>query len=125
MQTDFCPSYALILLSASLLAGCASSPPVADNFDDKAQVAIAKAITSGAEQHAPLELRFAREKLAAASQANLDGDSAQARRLARQAEVDAELCLAKTEAALAREPARGQREANQQLQAELAASSEP
>lgn len=113
------PNSLLSLLLCCLLFGCATSAPAQVDFQKPAREAIEAAVAAGADQHAPLELRFAREKLAAAEQANAAGDGAQAKRLARQAQVDAELCVAKIGAALAREAARRQRETNQQLQAEL------
>ncbi len=112
----------IALASLLLLVGCVSSGPELDSdFFESARSAVDAAVAAGADQHAPLELRFAREKLAAAEQANVDGEADQARRLARQAEVDAELCVAKTQAAIARDAARQQREANERLQVELEA----
>jgi len=46
------------------LAGCAGTPPT-DSLS-KAEVAINRAIEEGAADHAPLELRMARDKLDAA-----------------------------------------------------------
>ena len=85
------------------LAGCASAPPTV--AISNAEIAIRKADTVGAAQHAPLELHVAREKLDSASQALEEGESEVARRLAEQALVDAELAEAKTRAAKARQNA--------------------
>ena len=54
----------LFLLSL-LLVACAGARPSPDAFED-AEAAIQAAIRAGAEDHAPVELRFAREKLAEA-----------------------------------------------------------
>jgi len=107
------------ILSLTLVACVSSGPPLQSDFFSTAEAAVAQAEAGGAEQHAPLELRFAKQKLAAAVAANTAGDPATARRLARQVEVDAELCLAKTNAAIARDAVRQQREANERLQVEL------
>ncbi len=112
--------YPLILIA--LLSACASTPkPPTVDIHKPARDAVAQAVSAGAEQHAPLELRFAREKLQAAEQATLEGDEVVARRLVRQAQLDAELSMAKAEAAIARNAVRSQREANDELRVELEA----
>jgi hypothetical protein len=70
-----------------------------------ADVAVREAEESGAGEHAPLELRLAREKLDEAKRA-IDGDEYElARRLAEQAYVDAQLAEAKAHSEKAREAA--------------------
>ena len=55
-----------LLLAATLsLSACTTPKPKEDAFNS-AERAIDAAIKAGAEQHAPVELRFAREKLAEA-----------------------------------------------------------
>ena len=109
----------LSILVFSVSACVTRGPALESDFSSAAESAVAQAEANGAMQHSPLELRFVKEKLAAAIQANADGDPERARRLARQVEVDAELCLAKTNAAIARDAASQQRAANERLQVEL------
>ena len=85
------------------LAACATTPPTV--AVSNAEVAIRKADTVGAAQHAPLELHLARKKLVAANQALEEGEHDAARRLAEQALVDGELAEAMTRAAKARQNA--------------------
>lgn len=54
-----------MLFSSLLLVACATPKPSEDTFGS-AERGIDAAIQAGAEQHAPVELRFAREKLAEA-----------------------------------------------------------
>ncbi len=109
----------LILLPAvSVLGGCASAPPDL-GFLDQADEQALEAAAGGAVEHAPLELRYAREKLAEARTAADAREFDQARRLAQQSQVNSELASAKTVAAKAREAARQSRESNEALIREL------
>ena len=93
----------LILFSSSLLlAGCAASIPVDSSFTS-AEEAIAAAEQAGAEEHSPVELRFAREKLAEARYGMEVRDYGAATLLIEQSEINAELALARTQAALQRQ----------------------
>ena len=85
-----------------LLAACASTPPPSPNLSAGARRAIELAQSAGAEEHAPLELRFAREKLSSAQQATAAEEYERAGYLLEQAEVDAELALARTRAEVTR-----------------------
>lgn len=110
---------ALLGLCAVLAgAGCASTPPSLDFLDEADQAAL-KAAEAGALEHAPLELKYAREKLAGARAAAADRDYTLARQLASQSQVNSELAASKTLAAQAREEARAMREANEALRQEL------
>ncbi len=101
------------LASLLLLAACATTP-IDPGLLDNARMAIQQATDAGAEEYSPLELRFARERLARAEAHAEAGDHDDARRMADQAEVEAQLALARTRAALARaELARKQRELEQ------------
>jgi hypothetical protein len=80
-----------------LLSGCASTPePTAEL--KAAQQAIADAERAQAAEHAAGELSAARTKLASANDAVGDKEMDEAKRLAEQARVDAELASAKTAA---------------------------
>ncbi len=90
---------AAVLALAS--AACATMPPDPRLLDD-AEAAIRQAEQAGAEEFAPLELRFARERLEAA-RFQLDNNNAlPARRQADEAAIEAQLALARTRAAQAR-----------------------
>ncbi|QOC21666.1 DUF4398 domain-containing protein [Wenzhouxiangella sp. AB-CW3] len=96
-----------------LMAACATTP-VDPGLLDNARVAIEQAEQAGAGEYSPLELRFAHERLARAETFVDNDDDTMARRMAEQAEVEAQLALARTRAALARaELARKQRELEQ------------
>ena len=84
-----------------MLTACATTPPD-PRLLDNAEKAIRTAQGAGAEEYAPLELRFARERLEAA-RFQLDNNQAEpARRLADEAEIEAQLALARSRAAQAR-----------------------
>ncbi len=85
-----------LALTGFMLSGCGSSKPtvdvrLADMQMGAAQSSIHKAETLGARDHAPLQLRTAKQKLDAARSALKQGNNALALRLAEQAKVDADL----------------------------------
>lgn len=92
------PTVAALLV---LLAACATTPPD-PRLLDNAEQAIESAREAGAEEYAPLELRFAEERLDAARFQFENDQQAPARRLADEAEIEAQLALARTRAARAR-----------------------
>ncbi len=93
----------LLLTTAALaLAGCAVSMPSQSSFSSAERV-IAQAEQAGAEDHSPVELRFAREKLAQARYGMEVRDFDAATLLIEQSEINAELALARTKAALQRQ----------------------
>ena len=95
------------LLSAFMLcgmfAGCASTPNAPTEALQAAELAIAKAEQDRASNYASLELGEAREKLTAARIAVAEKEMLRAARLAEQSRADAELAIAKTQAAKAGE----------------------
>jgi hypothetical protein len=96
-------SIRLLAVSAllTLVGACATTPPDPSILDN-ARNAIAQAEAAEAEEYAPIELRYARERLAAAEVALNNERPDEARRLSEQAEIEAQLALARTRAALAR-----------------------
>jgi len=82
------------------LAGCAGTPPPRLEIS-AAEVAVREAEEADAATHAAALLQQARDKLAFARQAVAEEDYIEARRLAEQAEVDAQLAEAQTRAAVA------------------------
>ncbi len=94
-----------VLLFASLgLAACSSVRRPTSNMS-QAQLAIRQADQSKASQYAPLELRNAQDKYAAAEQALRNEEYVKARRLADEALVDAQLAENKANSAIARQNA--------------------
>ncbi|HRQ65448.1 MAG TPA: DUF4398 domain-containing protein [Xanthomonadaceae bacterium] len=86
---------------------------------DEAARAVAAARAADAGAHAPMELRFAEERLAAARTAADDKDGARAGMLAEQALVNAELAMAKARAARIRAEVQARSEQNAQLRRSL------
>ena len=91
----------VFLLILLLLSACATTKP-ADNSFSSAEIAIETAVQAGAEEHSPVELRFAREKLAEAHKGMEYKQFDKAIYLIDQSEINSELALAKTRAALIR-----------------------
>jgi hypothetical protein len=92
----------LVLLSiVLLLTACASPKPAPGSFDD-ANGAIDAALRAGAEEHSPVELRFAREKLEEARTAMDYGEYDKAMYLVEQSEINSELAIEKSRAAIVR-----------------------
>ena len=84
-----------------LLASCATPKPAPDAFSD-AEEAIQAAIQAGAEEHSPVELRFAREKLAEARKGMVVRQYDKSFFLIEQSEINSELAIEKSKAAIMR-----------------------
>ena len=81
------------------MMGCSSLPAPTEQIA-VSKAALSRASSAGSNEHAPMELRSATEKMSAAEQAMAKEDYLRAQRLAEQAQVDAK--LAETKAALAK-----------------------
>ena len=92
------------------LAGCAAQAPVPHEALTTADLAVARARTAGAANHASVELARAEAKLEQARAAVRAKAHERARTLAEQALVDAELAEVKAQAAQAEASARSLRE---------------
>ncbi len=103
---------------ALTLGACATTTAPLTLLDD-AQALTARARSADAARHAPVELRFAEDKLSRARSAADARDYKLATTLAQQAAVDAEFAIAKTQEVRAREAARAQREENARLRHDL------
>lgn len=90
-----------IFFLALLLAACATPKPGPDAFTD-AEEAIESAERAGAEEHSPVELRFAREKLEEARKGMEYKQYDKALYLIEQSEINSELAIEKTRAAVIR-----------------------
>jgi len=94
----------LSLIAALLLAACATtSPPDPSLFNDT-EAAIQRAVNAGAEQSAPVELRFARERLEFVKNTAMPNEDYELAswRLA-EAQLDAQLAYVKAQTFMARE----------------------
>ncbi|HEX6980258.1 MAG TPA: DUF4398 domain-containing protein [Alphaproteobacteria bacterium] len=101
-----------------LLAGCASGEPPTAQLST-ARAAIEDAERNDAAQRAPVELNGAREKLSRAEAATRQEEYEQAARLAREAEVDAQLASSKSNSAAAKAALQQVREGIGTLQQEM------
>src|SRR3954447_18702305 len=77
-------------LGAALIVGCASVPPPTERIAIS-KVAIENAVSAGGPEFAPSEMKSARDKLARANVAMAQNDYENAKWLAEQAQVDADL----------------------------------
>ncbi len=100
-----------MLATVVILTGCAVSMPSQSSFSS-AEQAISLAEQAGAEEHSPVEMRFAREKLAEARHGMEVRDYDAATLLIEQSEINAELALARTQAALQRQKVNDLQSAN-------------
>ena len=92
----------VVIIFTLLLASCTTVKPAPDAFND-AEEAIEAAIRAGAEEHSPVELRFAREKLAEARKGMEVKQYDKSIYLIEQSEINSELAIEKSRAALVRE----------------------
>jgi len=82
------------LVALLAITGCRTTYPPPTAELSASRTAINQAEEAGASEHAPVELRRARQKLEQSQTASDRGDNLQARILAEQAEVDARLAEA-------------------------------
>lgn len=103
---------------ALFLAGCASTPAPVEQMAVSRNAVIA-ANSAGANEFAPLQLKSAMDKMAGAEHAMTEKDYAQARQLAEQAQVDAQLAEAKARSAKAQQAADALKEGSRVLRQEI------
>jgi len=84
-----------------MLAACVTAKPAPDAFT-AAEQAIDAAVRAGAEEHSPVELRFAREKLAEANKGMELRQYDKATYLIEQSEINSELAIEKSRSAITR-----------------------
>lgn len=101
------------------LAGCASGPPAPTEQMAVSAAAIDQAVSAGAPEFAPAELRAAREKMDRARVAMEARDNVQARILAEQAQADAQLAVTKARSAKAQKAAAAVEEDRRILREEI------
>jgi len=90
------------LVLSALLASCMVPPPAPDAFAN-AEQAIDAAVRAGAEEHSPVELRFAREKLNEARTGMEVRQYDKATYLIEQSEINSALAIEKSRTAETRE----------------------
>jgi hypothetical protein len=88
----------LLLLIPLTVVACTTPKPAPDAFED-AERGIEAAVRAGAEEHAPVELRFAREKLEEAHKGMEYRQYDKATVLIEQSEINSELAIEKTRTA--------------------------
>ena len=88
----------VVIIFTILLASCTTVKPAPDAFND-AEEAIEAAIRAGAEEHSPVELRFAREKLAEARKGMEVKQYDKSIYLIEQSEINSELAIEKSRTA--------------------------
>jgi hypothetical protein len=112
----------LISLCVALaLTACASTPPDPSVFD-AAERAIEAAERAGAEELSPTELRFARERLDLARTAVDNRKYDEALLAIERSEINSELAIEKSRAALERRRVNELRRANEMLREEMVRS---
>lgn len=100
------------------MAGCASTPaPTAQMAVSRA--AVTEANNAGSNEFAPVQLKSAMDKMAAAERAMTDKDYVLARQLAEQAQVDAQLASAAARTAKAKKAADAVQEDGRVLRQEI------
>lgn len=103
---------------ALLLTACASTPVPSGDIDRSAML-VHGALAAESEIYAPVELKFAQDRLLLAREALAAGDNKLAARMAAQAQADAELAMARARVARLRAAADAQAAENAKLRAEL------
>ena len=88
----------VVIIFTLLLASCTTVKPAPNAFND-AEEAIEAAIRAGAEEHSPVELRFAREKLAEARKGMEVKQYDKSIYLIEQSEINSELAIEKSRTA--------------------------
>lgn len=110
--------HALGLVLALWLGGCASAPPPVGLLDDAAG-AVAAARAAHADEYAAVELGQAEERLADARLAMDDRNYGEARDLAEQAQLHAEVAAARSRALQGREQVKAASDENARLRRQL------
>jgi Domain of unknown function (DUF4398) len=113
-----------MLLLAVLAAACASVPPPTEQMA-VSQAAVANAVSAGGPEFAAAEMRSARDKLERANAAMLSKDYDNARTLAQQAQVDAQLAASKARSSKAQKAASELAQDSRVLQEELDRKARP
>lgn len=104
--------------AAIIMAGCASTPAPTEQMA-VSRVEVSNASSAGGNEYAPLQLKSAMEKMAGAERAMAEKNYDLARRLAEQAQVDAQLAGATARSAKAQKAADALQEDSRVLRQEI------
>jgi hypothetical protein len=104
--------------AALVIAGCASIPPPTEQIA-VSKVAVTNATRAGGNEFASADMRAAQDKLDRAIEAMAAEDYGNARLLAEQAQVDAQLAAAKARSAKAQQAAATVQEGSEVLRKEI------
>lgn len=115
--TQGLPKLAAVAAVALLINACSIAPPTEQMAVSK--MAVRNATSAGGNEFAPLPLRSAMEKMDAAEKAMTAENYTQARHLAEQAQVDAQLAATTARAAKAQKAATALQEDNRVLRKEI------
>jgi len=109
------------VIAAIFVAGCASTPitPASSNQMAVSKAALSSAISAGANEYAPLQVKSSMEKLDKAEQAMEKKNYELAQQLAEQAQVDAKLAEATTRAVKAQQATDEVQKGNRVLRSEI------
>lgn len=108
----------VILASTLFMVGCAGIPAPTEQMA-VSKVAVSNATSAGGNEFAPLQLKSAMEKMDSAERAMASENYLQARQLAEQAQVDAQLAATTARSAKAQKAAGALQEDNRALRQEI------
>jgi len=108
----------LISIVCVLLTACTATRPSPDIFESADKI-IQAAESAGGDEFAPVEMRFAREKLASARLGMEKQKYSVVVYLAEEAEINAELAIEKSRTARVRRRVNEQRKSNEELNESL------
>lgn len=111
----------ILLFMSAVMLSCSGAKPGPDVFET-AEQAILAAERAGAEEFAPVELRFAREKLDEARRGNEQRKYDVALYLVEESEINSELAIEQARAAQSRRKVNELRRSNEILREELRAT---
>lgn len=108
----------MVTVFAALMTGCASAPPPVEQMA-VSRAAVTSANSAGANEFSPTLLKSTEDKMAAAERAMTKKDYTLAQQLAEQAQVDAQLAVARTQSAKAQKAAEAVQEDSRALRNEI------
>ena len=110
--------FGITVASTVLMVGCAGIPAPTEQMA-VSKVAVSNATSAGGNEFAPLQLKSAMDKMDAAERAMTAEDYLQARQLAEQAQVDAQLAATTARSVKAQKAAGALQEDNRVLRQEI------
>jgi hypothetical protein len=119
LKPVFTSRQSMLIGSIVLLSACTSPLPAPTEQMAVSTAAVAQAVSAGATELAPIEMRAARDKLDRAQVCMAAKDYAQALILAEQAQVDAQLAVTKARSSKAQSAASALREDSRILRDEI------